>query len=120
MKPPKVRPSRQAVALSYEASKGAPRVSAKGKGLIAENIIALAKENGIYVHESRELVGMLMQVELDHQIPPLLYVAIAELLAWLWKIENKRLDELKEAIDLYDYSDSENNSEKESKSPHAG
>ena len=75
-----------AVALAYAGS-GAPRVSAKGRGLIAEEIIRRAKEAGVYVHESRELVGLLMQVDLDRHIPSQLYVAVAELLAWLHRVE---------------------------------
>jgi flagellar biosynthesis protein len=60
---------------------------ASGKGLIAEQIIKLAKENNVYVHESKEIVALLMDVELDQEIPPALYRIIAELLAWLYKIE---------------------------------
>ena len=55
--------------------------------MIAEQIINLAKENGVHVHESRELVALLMDVELDQEIPPTLYRVVAELLAWLYKIE---------------------------------
>ena len=78
-----------AVALAYAPGDAAPRVVAKGKGLIAEEIISRAREHGIYVHESPELVTLLLQVDLDRHIPPELYVAIAELLAWLYKVENK-------------------------------
>jgi len=80
--------ARSAVALAYAGGKGAPRVSAKGRGLIADEIIRRAREAGVYVHESRELVGLLMQVDLDRHIPPELYVAVAELLAWLHRIES--------------------------------
>lgn len=76
-----------AVALAYHPDSGAPRVSAKGKGAIAGEIIRRAREAGVYVHESRELVGLLMQVDLDQHIPPKLYSAIAELLAWLYRLE---------------------------------
>ncbi|HWK59894.1 MAG TPA: EscU/YscU/HrcU family type III secretion system export apparatus switch protein [Eoetvoesiella sp.] len=79
------RPS--AVAIAYDKSDAAPRVVAKGYGSLAETIIRTARENGLYVHESPELVGLLMQVDLDQHIPPQLYVAIAELLAWLYKLE---------------------------------
>lgn len=82
------KPPTSAVALAYQAGDTAPTVVAKGKGLIAEQIIARAKENGIFVHESKELVGLLMQIDLDQHIPPALYRAIAELLAWLYHIEN--------------------------------
>jgi flagellar biosynthesis protein len=80
-------PKQVAVALTY-GNAGAPKVVAKGRGLIAQAIIERAKQNGVYVHESTELVGMLMQVELDQQIPPQLYLAVAELLAWLYRLEH--------------------------------
>ncbi|MBL8499677.1 MAG: EscU/YscU/HrcU family type III secretion system export apparatus switch protein [Nitrosomonas sp.] len=76
-----------AVALAYREGQVAPRVVAKGRGLIAQEIIKRAKESGIYVHESSELVALLMQVNLDDRIPPQLYLAVAELLAWLYKLE---------------------------------
>ena len=76
-----------AVALAYREDEGAPRVVAKGRGLLAEAILARAKEAGVYVHESPELVALLMQVDLDSRIPPQLYVAVAELLAWLYRLE---------------------------------
>ena len=76
-----------AVALAYRNGAAAPRVTAKGSGAIAEEIIRRAREAGVYVHESRELVSLLMQVDLDQHIPPLLYVAVAELLAWLYRME---------------------------------
>lgn len=77
----------QAIAIAYESGDLAPRVVAKGRGVIAEQIIARAKEHGVFVHESKELVAMLMQVDLDDHIPPALYQAIAEILAWLYRLE---------------------------------
>ena len=77
----------EAVALAYREGQAAPRVIAKGRGLIAHEIIRRAKESGIYVHESSALVALLMQVDLDDRIPPQLYVAVAELLAWLYRLE---------------------------------
>lgn len=79
-----------AIALTYAAGDAAPRVVAKGRGLIAEEIIRRAREHGVYVHESPELVTLLMQVDIDDRIPPALYVAVAELLAWLYRIEQKQ------------------------------
>jgi flagellar biosynthesis protein len=79
-----------AVALAYHEGASAPRVTAKGSGPIAAEIIRRAQEAGVYVHESRELVGMLMQVDLDQHIPPKLYTAIAELLAWLYRLEQQK------------------------------
>jgi flagellar biosynthesis protein len=78
-----------AVALKYAPGDAAPTVVAKGKGLIANEIISRARENGIFVHESPELVSLLSQVDLDQHIPPQLYVAVAELLAWLYQIEGR-------------------------------
>lgn len=89
---PAARPghARQAaVALAYRTGQAAPRVAAKGRGLVAEAIIARARESGVYVHESAELVSLLMQVDLDEHIPPQLYLAVAELLAWLYRLEHE-------------------------------
>jgi flagellar biosynthesis protein len=83
----KPKPSQQAVALAYHSGDLAPRVVAKGRGLIAEQIMERARAHGVFVHESKELVALLMQVELDDRIPPALYRAVAELLAWLHRIE---------------------------------
>jgi len=80
-------PAREAIALAYRQTDAAPRVVAKGKGLVAEEIIAKAKEHGVFVHESPELVALLTQVDIDEHIPPQLYMAVAELLAWLYRIE---------------------------------
>jgi flagellar biosynthesis protein len=78
-----------AVALAYAPGDAAPKVIAKGRGFIAEEIIARARQHDIYVHESAELVALLMQVDLDAHIPPQLYVAVAELLAWLYRVERQ-------------------------------
>ncbi|MDR0563707.1 MAG: EscU/YscU/HrcU family type III secretion system export apparatus switch protein [Azoarcus sp.] len=77
----------EAVALAYTPGDAAPQVVAKGRGLIAQEIIERAHEAGVYVHESPELVSLLMQVDLDAHIPPKLYAVVAELLAWLYRIE---------------------------------
>ncbi len=78
-----------AVALAYRTGQAAPQVVAKGRGLIAEAIIARARESGVYVHESAELVSLLMQVDIDEHIPPQLYLAVAELLAWMYRLERE-------------------------------
>ena len=78
----------RAAALRYEAGTDrAPRVVAKGQGAVAEEIIQRAQEAGVPIHESSELASALMQFELDQQIPPALYVAIAEVLAWAYRLE---------------------------------
>jgi flagellar biosynthesis protein len=81
-------PRQLAVALAYQTGESAPRVAAKGRGLLAQAIIEKARDAGVYVHESPELVSLLMQVDLDQHIPPELYLAVAELLAWLYRLEH--------------------------------
>ena len=77
-----------AVALAYNERDRAPRLAAKGRGVAAEEIIARARAAGIYVHESPQLVALLMQVGLDTHIPEQLYHAVAEILAWLYGLEH--------------------------------
>ena len=84
-------PRKSAVALAYGQTDAAPRVVAKGRGVMAEQIIRRARENGVYVHESPELISLLMQVDLDQRIPPQLYIAVSELLAWLYRLERGEL-----------------------------
>jgi len=78
---------RAAAALAYRNGDTAPRVVAKGRGILADSIIEKARASGVYVHESRELLALLMQIDLDSHIPPQLYIAVAELLAWLYHLE---------------------------------
>ncbi|MBE0621509.1 MAG: EscU/YscU/HrcU family type III secretion system export apparatus switch protein [Burkholderiales bacterium] len=80
-------PQQAAIALAYNGDNDAPRVVAKGRGLLAQAIIERAHQHGVYVHESRELVALLIQVDLDQRIPPALYRAVAELLAWVYRLE---------------------------------
>lgn len=81
---------RRAAALSYKQGYYAPVVVARGKGVMAEAIIACAREAGVYVHESPELVRLLMQVDTDQFIPPELYRAVAEVLVWLYGVEREK------------------------------
>lgn len=83
------RADRTAVALAYLDGQPGQQVVAKGNGPIADAIIACAREAGVYVHESPELVSLLMRVDLDQHIPSQLYVAVAELLAWLYRVEHE-------------------------------
>jgi flagellar biosynthesis protein len=86
-------PPQNAVALTYQHGDAAPRVVASGRGLIAEEIIARARAHGVFVHQSKELVALLMQVDLDQNIPPALYRAVAELLAWLYHVERTQQED---------------------------
>lgn len=76
-----MRPNRQAVAIEY-GLRDTPILSAKGSGEVAERIIAEARERGIYITEDPQLLGLLGQLEVDQQIPPELYTAVATVLAW--------------------------------------
>lgn len=89
-----------AVALAYGPNETAPKVVAKGRGLVAQAIIDRAKASGVYVHESPELVALLMQVDLDAHIPPQLYIAVAELLAWLYTLESEAGNAVPPALNL--------------------
>ena len=84
-------PPASAVALRYAEGDAAPVVIAKGRGVIADEIVRRAREAGVFVHGSRELVALLMQVDLDSRIPPALYLAVAELLAWLARVDHVTL-----------------------------
>ena len=77
----------RAIALRYAEGDRAPVVVAKGRGLVAEEIVRRAREAGLFVHESAALVALLAEVDLDSRIPPALYLAIAELLAWVHAVE---------------------------------
>ena len=75
-----------AVALQYRrAEDPAPRVVAKGDGEIAQQIIALAREHGVAVREDADLVQLLSAVELETQIPIEAFVAVAEILAYIYR-----------------------------------
>lgn len=82
----------KAVALGYDAEKDhAPRVLASGKGLVAEQIIALAKANNIPVREDPILAAALSNVAVDTMIPPELYAVVAEVLAYVYRIRNRKI-----------------------------
>lgn len=83
---------RQAVALAYQEHERAPRVVAKGYGELAERIMAEAQRQGIYVHDAPELVALLMQLDLDAEIPANLYQVIAELLVWVFELSEAGLN----------------------------
>lgn len=83
------RDQRKAVALAYREGLYAPRIIAKGEGVIAEALIDSARDAGVFVHESPDLVNMLMHVKMDSYIPPELYQAVAELLAWIYWLEER-------------------------------
>ena len=81
---------KRAVALRYEPEKQrAPKIVAKGRGFVAENILAAAQRITIPVYQNKSLVNMLMALELDREIPPELYRAVAEVLAYVYRIDKR-------------------------------
>lgn len=83
----------RAVAIKYDVKKDrAPRVTAKGRSLVADRILAEARKNGIPVYQNKSLVNMLMALEIDREIPPELYRAIAEVLAHVYRIDRRMGD----------------------------
>lgn len=80
---------RKAVALAYEINSVAPRITGQGEGYVAEAILAKAEEFGIPTRTEPELVEFLMQLKLNDLVPPKLYAAVAEVLAWAYEIDGK-------------------------------
>ena len=81
----------KAVAIEYErGSDEAPRVTASGRGAVAEQILAIAFERGIKVREDAELVEILSLVEVDSPIPLEAFGAVAEILAHVYKVNDAR------------------------------
>jgi flagellar biosynthesis protein len=77
----------KAAALKYRAGEDkAPRVVARGKGLVAERIMEIAREHGVPIKEDRALVEILASLELNEEIPAELYRAVAEVLAFVYKM----------------------------------
>ncbi len=76
---------KKAVALKYDKQKhDAPRVVAKGQGQVAENIIELAKKHDIPIKDDPDLIEVLSSLEINEEIPSEIYVAVAELLAFVY------------------------------------
>lgn len=95
MKQDKTGPER-AVALGYDPQQNdAPRVLAKGSGLIAENIRQLAQEYGIPIHEDKQLAEYLMALDIYQEIPSEIYPIVAEILAFIYRMNQRYiLDEV--------------------------
>ena len=82
--------SPKAVALKYDDKKNkAPRVIAKGRGDIAEKIIEVAKAHNVPLYEDKNLIQILEALELETEIPPELYRAVAEVLAFIYRLNGK-------------------------------
>ena len=76
-------PPRQAVALAY-GQRPTPVVVAKGEDGVAERILEEARQHGVYVAEDPQLLALLSRLDLDQEIPPELYRAVAVVLSWAY------------------------------------
>ena len=86
----KATPPQEAVALRYDKKKEeAPRVVAKGKGFVAQQMLAIAKRHAVPVYQNQSVTQLLMAVELDREIPPELYQAVANVLAYVYRLDGK-------------------------------
>lgn len=84
-------PRKEAVAIRYDQKDAkAPMVIAKGSGHVAEQIIAAAQNHSVPVYQNKTLASMLMAVELDREIPPALYQAVAEVLAYVYRLDQRK------------------------------
>jgi len=85
-----LRGRKAAAALRYKRDVDpAPRLVAKGAGTIAEKIIQAAREAGVPIHENPDLLAVLMTLNIDEVIPPEMYVAVAEVLAFIYRVNNR-------------------------------
>ena len=83
--------TKKAVALKYDVEQNqAPRLVAKGKGHVAENILEAARRGQVPVYQNKSLVNMLMALELDKEIPTELYTTVAEILAYVYRIDKRK------------------------------
>jgi len=80
----------QAVAIHYDPENdNAPRVIASGQGAVAEQIIELARQHGIFVHQDPALTAALASIDIDSVIPLELYAVVAEVLAFAYRIQQR-------------------------------
>jgi flagellar biosynthesis protein len=84
-------PNKVAVALGYQQGQDeAPKVLAAGRGEVAENLVRIAQENAVPIHTDHPLASALIKLELGATVPPELYAAVAEVLAFLYRLEQER------------------------------
>lgn len=90
--PPKL-PLPKAAALQYDKdTSAAPRLTAKGRGMVAEKIIALAEASGIPLYRDPDLIEILEKTEIDTEIPLEVYAIVAEVFAYVYKVNQQKKD----------------------------
>jgi flagellar biosynthesis protein len=81
---------KSAVALGFDRNQGdAPRVLAKGKGIVAENMIEMAKENEVPIQEDPSLIELLSELDINQSIPEELFQAVAEVFAFVYRADRE-------------------------------
>ena len=81
-----------AISLEYSSDQSAPKVTAKGSGIIAQQILQIAQEHGIPIKQDSDLTELLSQVEIDDEIPELLYEAVAQVLVFAYQLSGKEIN----------------------------
>ena len=88
---------KSAISIQYKKDEnGAPKVTAKGQGWVAEKIIAMAEEQNIPIKSDKDLIALLEKIDVGQEIPESLYKVVAELLAWVYNL-NKEYSGSKQA-----------------------
>jgi flagellar biosynthesis protein len=83
-------PVQEAVAIRYNRDNdAAPRVVAKGRGFVAQQLLSIAKLHAVPVYQNQTVTQLLMAVELDREIPPDLYQAVANVLAYVYRLDGR-------------------------------
>jgi flagellar biosynthesis protein len=83
---------KQAVALRYEPKKDrAPRITGTGRGYLAEKILEFARHNNVPIRQDKNLLQILSRLDLNEEVPPDVYKAVAEILAFIYRLSNRRL-----------------------------
>ena len=84
----------EVVALQYDGE-GAPRVTAKGRGEVAKQILEIAKVHGVPLYQDEELSSLLSKVELGHEIPEKLYLAVARVIHFVFELNQEKYQDIK-------------------------
>ncbi len=88
----------EVVALEYDGE-GAPRVTAKGRGEVARQILRIAEEHDIPLYQDEELSALLSKVELGREIPEQLYFAVARVIRFIFELNKEKYKEVREKIE---------------------
>lgn len=84
--------NKQAVALRYEPKKDrAPKIAGKGRGYLAERILVLARRYDIPIRQDKDLLQILSRLDLHQEVPPEVYKAVAEIVAFIYRLSNRKL-----------------------------